>query len=528
MTFRSGLAGLVLVLSVVGAAAPSAAGNVEPVATLRPSQPGAAFSVVAEAHGVLVVGAGVVPEGTAPEVFAAVGSRWVSGRAAAVLTGADSQTMLATSGDLVVASNASFAPTDPMVYVKPAGGWSGNVPASARLVASTGVQLTETAVAGSIVVALGEDGALYLFSRPAAGWSGTVRETARLIDSKGVTFFYPPIVAGGRIFAAAFNADRIDVFTEPPAGWSGAVTESGEIADQRFPFLVSGTATFGTINPLSFGVNYEEPVPAVFSQIPARPDGPLRLAARLYEATPHSFRNGAHAFSGDVAALSTAELGGSGNPGPFPTEVTVFTRPAGGWAGTLTARSAIKRSLTNFPSGNALALEGRTLFVASPDKVTVYRVTGTEGVAVKAPAVSRATATGLIIRRPTLRFHLRLGPVDPHVTQFELRIPRGLSLVTSRRVLERALGTHRTPGSPLFAATVTNDHGSLAVRPLLPLPRSIDITIGPGGLRETRALARTMRRRQREHRELVLGGRLRTIDSVGTVRASRLTFRVSR
>jgi hypothetical protein len=29
--------------------------------------------------------------------------------------------MLATSGDAVVASSASFAPTDPMVYVKPAG-----------------------------------------------------------------------------------------------------------------------------------------------------------------------------------------------------------------------------------------------------------------------------------------------------------------------------------------------------------------------------------------------------------------------
>src|ERR1700704_4587657 len=121
MTFRAGLVGLRRVVVVGGAAVPSAGGKVEPVATLRPSQPGAAFSVIAEAHGVLVVGGGVVPEGGAPEVFAAGGSRWVSGSAAAVLTGAGSQTMHATSGDAVVASSASFAPTDPMVYVKPAG-----------------------------------------------------------------------------------------------------------------------------------------------------------------------------------------------------------------------------------------------------------------------------------------------------------------------------------------------------------------------------------------------------------------------
>jgi hypothetical protein len=314
------------------------------------------------------------------------------------------------------------------------------------------------------------------------------------------------------------------VFSEPAQGWSGVITQSAVIADQRTPFLVSGTDVLGTIDPLSFGVDYESQIPAVFSQSNAGLDGPVRLAARLYEAT-RKRDIGAYAFYGGVAAVSTVDVGGSASPGPWPTEVTVFTKPAHGWSGTLTARSVIAASLQTFPQHNVLALDGRVLFVAGPRKVTVYRLSGTEGVAVKPPRISRAIATELTSRRPTLRFRVEVGKIDPHLTHFSLRMPRGLSLVTSQRALQRALGTQLAPGTPLFGATVTNDHGRLAVHPLLPLPRVIDITMRASCLRESRALVRQMRRRLLAHRGLVLKGHLRTIDSVGTVRTSPVLFR---
>lgn len=521
MRLRLRLVGFMCVsAAVAGAAVSVAEAKVQPIATLLPSQVNVTFTGIAEAGGVIVAGG----EGTA-EVFAASRSGWTTGRAAAVLTGADLPLMsVATSGNVVVASSGTGATgEDPEVFVKPASGWSGSVSPVARLVTSTGATLPDAAVAGRIIVAGGSDGALYVFTQPVGGWSGAVTEAARLADSTGALVSDPAIV-GGEVLAQRGIDRRIDVFTEPATGWSGVVAQSGAIADQRPPFVASGGDVLGTINPLSFGVNYDSlPITAVFSVPSAGWNKPLRLLARLYSATTKDLP-GAHVFSGTVAAASTVEYLGSADSCPCPTEVTVFTKPAGGWTGTIAARSVIAGSLSTLPHFNALALDGHMLFVAEVNKVMVYRVSGTEGVAAKPPRAARAIGTGLATGRPTLRFRIEVGTIDPHVTQFELRLPPGLSLATRQRELQRALGTDETAGTPLFAASVTNDHGRLLVRPLLPLPRAIDITIKAGGLRESRSLTRTTRRRLRRRRDVPLHGRLRTIDSVGAANTSPVLF----
>jgi hypothetical protein len=502
----------IVVVSVLGSPAEA---RVVRVATLMPSQGQAGFSIIAAADGVLVAGGG-----STTDVFMASRFGWRSGRPKAVLNGAASP--LSTSGKLIVAEvkqgQSSFSPE---VFVEPSGGWAGSVSAAASLVASSGVQLSAPVISGSTIIATGSDGAVYEFTEPRGGWAGAVSEAARLVDSDGAQFVEAAIV-GRDVFAGGLPPGRVDVFREPSAGWSGVMHQSSVITGDSVPLEISGTDVLG-LDPFAPADSYPG-LPAVFTA-PARwRSGTLRLAARLYQATPAG-PQGDSAFSGNVAVLSTQAEAGSQNPCPCAAELTVFTRPVGGWSGALAARSAINTTETN---GLRLALDDHTLFVTGGGSVSVYQLTGSEGTAVRGPNTTPASVSGLSTGSPALRFHLDLGPYDPRITQFELRLPTGLSLTTDSDALQKTLGTMRTPGSPLFGASVTNDHGELLVRPLLPMYTSATITIGTGGLRESQALIKQARQRRnnpRKHPALVLRAQVRTLDSIGDTATTAVRFR---
>jgi hypothetical protein len=507
--------GLVAVVALSGFGS-SAEASVVRVATLLPSQGQTGFSSVAAADGVLVAGGG-----SATDVFTASRSGWKSSRPAAVLSGTVSS--LSTSGKVIVAeAEQSQTLFSPEVFVEPPGGWTGSVSPAGTLVASSSAQLSAPVISGDTIVASGSDGAAYLFTEPPGGWSGAVSETARLVDSDGGHFVQAAIV-GRHIFAGGLPPGRVDVFTEPSAGWSGVVHQSGVITNDWLALAISGTDVLGRINPFD-RADSDSGLPAVFTAPASGQSGTLRLAARLYQATSVG-PQGDSAFSGRVAALSTQAEAGSQNPCPCAAEVTVFTRPAGGWAGALAAPSAINTTETN---GLALALDGRTLFVTGGDSVEVYQVTGSEGAAVRAPNTTPARVSGLSAGRPALRFQLDVGTDDPRIAQFELRLPPGLSLTTNASALQKSLGTMQTPGSSLFRASVTNSHGELLVRPLLPMYTSVTVAISSGGLRESRALSRQARRRRQnpsQHHAFVLRAQLRTLDSIGDTKTTAVRFR---
>jgi len=100
---------------------------------------------------------------------------------------------LAVSGNTVVVKGLSSAGlAETYVFVKPAAGW-GSSTESAKLVPSNGtagfgaVAISGNTIAVSAVESLYVDD-VYVFVRPAGGWSGNVTETAILSDSSQFCF----------------------------------------------------------------------------------------------------------------------------------------------------------------------------------------------------------------------------------------------------------------------------------------------------------------------------------------------------
>ena len=112
---------------------------------------------------------------------------------------------VAVSGDTIVCGAYHFTgaqlPGRAYVFVRPAGGWSGNLTQTAELKASDGIPFDgfsnsvsldlDTIVIGDAGATIGSNtrqGAAYVFVRPEGGWSETLTETAKLTASDGQAF----------------------------------------------------------------------------------------------------------------------------------------------------------------------------------------------------------------------------------------------------------------------------------------------------------------------------------------------------
>ena len=185
-------------------------------------------------------------------------------------------TAIAMSGDTIAVGAPQAEPvggfTDQgsaYVFVKPAGGWSGTLTESARLVASDAadfdllgwsVALREaTIVAGAPEVGF-LNGALYVFGRPSAGWSGILTESAKLVGSDGGgRLGVSAAISGNTVTAGAFidnaTAGKAYIFLRPPGGWIGIRTQnqiipapassSGTVLSPRFG--AAAAASGGTL-----------------------------------------------------------------------------------------------------------------------------------------------------------------------------------------------------------------------------------------------------------------------------------------
>lgn len=253
------------------------------------------------------------------------------------------------------------------VYVRPAGGWSGTLMETARLVASDGNPGDElgvaVAIAGDLVAAgasFDDDvvglnrGAAYVYRRPAGGWVGTRAESAKLIPSDGAAgdlFGSEVAVAAGAVVVAAPYADIGDdanrgaayVFNMPGGGWAGEVSENARLtsaagsANDNFGFSLAAAATTvvaGTrkaVAPnLAGGTGY------VF----VRPDGGwsgnLTEAARLMAsdiADGMQFGWSVAIGIGEEVLVGApqADIGAGTDQGAAYR----FRRPPSGWSGTI-------------------------------------------------------------------------------------------------------------------------------------------------------------------------------------------------
>lgn len=244
---------------------------------------------------------------------------------------------VAISGDVIVVGSPAnqcntCGPGRAYVYVKPAGGWSGQLTETAELKASDGVNGavfgTSISVSGNTVVvgAPGETpGAAYVFVEPANGWVN-MTQTAKLTASDGATgdeFSTSVSVSGGTIVVGAplaagatVQAGAAYVFPEPAGGWTN-MTQTAKL-----------TASDG----------------ASFDQ--------LGLGVAVNGNT--------------VAAGAPFALGNAANTGA----AYLYTQPAGGWKDeTQAAKLVAPDGETGDALGSAVAISGNTLVAGAPDRI---------------------------------------------------------------------------------------------------------------------------------------------------------------
>jgi hypothetical protein len=242
------------------------------VATLTSSDNGQGFGTsVAISGDTIVVGASntsnFAPQTAGPGaayVFVKPAGGWVNATESAKLTASDGQDGDAF-GDSVSINNTTIAvgaffATDgsgnsfagrAYVFVRPAGGWTGNLNQTGELTATDSQMLNymgaSVAVSGDTIVAgaYGHNnfqGAAYVFAKPAGGWT-SMTQTAELTASNGRSsafFGFSSAISGNTVVEGASNAAMGNgaayVFVEPVGGWVN-MTQTAEL---KAPHATSG------------------------------------------------------------------------------------------------------------------------------------------------------------------------------------------------------------------------------------------------------------------------------------------------
>jgi hypothetical protein len=137
--------------------------------------------------------------------------------------------------------NKYFVPGAAYVFVKPAGGWSGNLTQTAELHPLDGSALggfgIGVAVSGNTVFVGSQSseelvgaGAVYVYEMPGGGWSGTPVQTAKLTTLKAtgedttidsIAASGSTVVAGGQVIISPDHFEAY-VWVRPAGGWKNA------------------------------------------------------------------------------------------------------------------------------------------------------------------------------------------------------------------------------------------------------------------------------------------------------------------
>jgi hypothetical protein len=401
-----------------------------PTATLVP--PGDHSTVTFDdvaASGQTVVGSG---SGDA-FVYTTPSSGWPSiapGQAQLIDSGGQQLGAVGVSGATAVAlaKGTPYSGDRVDVFEQPSAGWVGSLKEAATLTPSDGAPLYSVAVDGSTVVALGgtwQHATAYVFSAPAGGWTGTLHEVAKLqvpgyayqatVSVQGATV----VVDGSLSGVTVVSSGTAYVFSQPPGGWSGSLTPTATLAP---PSWQQGEAHI-YLEPSSGWV------------------GSVRPAARLLGAGPGM------AISGSTVALSEVAYPTSRYEFcPCSASVLLFTKPPGGWSGTLSARPALTAE-TDEAGALPVALEGNVLFAGGQPVPNFYGEAGLGVFQITGPILEspftpgsptgHLRVSGLARGRPRLTLGLQAGLYGPPIQSFSLALPSGLRF--SRHFL-RGLG----------------------------------------------------------------------------------------
>ena len=370
---------------------------------------------VAVSGNTIVVGAykaavGGKAEQGAAYVFVQPGAGWAGGlNQSAKLIASDGVAgdwlgwSVSISGDTIVvgASKATIGGQPrcgvAYVFVKPSGGWTGNLNQDAKLVANViaedrfgwSVSISgDTVVVGAIYqwIKYGGEGAAYVFVKPVAGWLGTLNPTAMLLgsDASNSAYFGGSVsINGDTIVVGADNTGLPDgtirkgaayVFIKPGANWSGTLLESAKlIASDGAPgnhfgnsvALNGDTVIVGAmdvkVGDNAIGAAY------VFVKPGSGWFGTLPQSAKLIRSnyTGLVFKLGySVAISGDVVVVGSWD---SVSPNWDQGAAYVYIKPGGGWAGDLTQSAKLVASdgAAHDYFGYSVAISGDTVVVGA-------------------------------------------------------------------------------------------------------------------------------------------------------------------
>lgn len=279
-------------------------------------------------------------------VFVRESGTWTE---AAELVPSDSQVSdlfgaaIAIHGDAIavgaptIASNIGLHDGNVYVFLRPAGGWSGILNESARLVASS---LGETLQLGGSVAFAGDSivtnsevatNLLFVFNKPLSGWSGTVLPDAYLHCSLNGGGLLDVSASGDVVVAGAADEDvgsfteagKAFVWLKPVGGWTGFVGNASEL----------------------------------------RPSDPIDLGTFGIDT----------AIDGTAVVIGTYYRGVLSPPGRGMAYV--YEKPQIGWAGILTESAQLKGSdVSNLDSFSvAVSISGNTAVVGAPNGDYVYQ-----------------------------------------------------------------------------------------------------------------------------------------------------------
>lgn len=129
------------------------------------------------------------------------------------------------------------------VFVKPAGGWAGELSQTAKLISSdateggilgAGVAVSgDTVFAGAPGFSFGDLGAAYVFVKPVGGWVGPLLESATLIPSDAAFddgLGRSVAVSGDTALVSVPGKGMAYYFVKPAGGWSGSVNQTEKLA----------------------------------------------------------------------------------------------------------------------------------------------------------------------------------------------------------------------------------------------------------------------------------------------------------
>lgn len=244
------------------------------------------------------------------------------------------------------------------VFVKPNGGWSGNLTQTAKLVASDGAtgDLFGFAVAISgetiVVGAVGDNGtrgSAYVFVKPGGGWSGTLTETAKLTAADGaggdnfagtVAINGDTLVAGAPLDTIGANAQQGSayVFAKPGGGWvttstfTAKLTASDGITNDTFGGSVALSGDTLVAGAMGF---FSEPAPDA-AYVFIKPGGGWVTTSTFTAKLITSDGIGTDMFGFSAAISGDTVVVGASDDDNYQGSAYIFIKPGGGWSGTLT------------------------------------------------------------------------------------------------------------------------------------------------------------------------------------------------